>query len=100
MQCNVAFVHFLVSIFSVLMFVSVLLTGIIERYNYTVKVYYWWSWKDSRPPPSPDLFHGPSPRVRTFNDKAYTSLKLFGQFFNFRIFFKFFIYEVKKTSNV
>ena len=36
--------------------------------------------------------------IRTFNDKAYTSPQLFGQFFNFRIIIKFFIYEVKKTS--
>ena len=35
---------------------------------------------------------------RTYNDKAYTSPHLFGQFFNFRIFIKFFIHEVKKTS--
>ena len=35
---------------------------------------------------------------RTFNDKAYTSPQLFGQFFNFRIFIKFFIYEVNKPS--
>ena len=32
---------------------------------------------------------------RTFNDKAYTYPQLFCQFFNFRIFNKFFIYEVK-----
>ena len=32
---------------------------------------------------------------RTYNDKAYTSPQLFGQFFNFRIFIKYFIYEVK-----
>ena len=31
--------------------------------------------------------------IRTFNDKAYTSPQLFGQFFNFCIFIKFFIYE-------
>ena len=36
--------------------------------------------------------------IRTYNDKAYTSPHLFGQFFNFRIFIKFFIHEVKKTS--
>ena len=36
--------------------------------------------------------------IRTYNDKAYTSPYLFGQFFNFRIFIKFFIHEVKKTS--
>ena len=35
---------------------------------------------------------------RTYNDKAYTSPHLFGQFFNFRISIKFFIHEVKKTS--
>ena len=35
---------------------------------------------------------------RTYNDKAYTSPHLFGQFFNFRIFIKSFIHEVKKTS--
>ena len=35
---------------------------------------------------------------RTYNDKAYTSPHLFGQFLNFRIFIKFFIHEVKKTS--
>ena len=35
---------------------------------------------------------------RTYNDKVYTSPHLFGQFFNFRIFIKFFIHEVKKTS--
>ena len=35
---------------------------------------------------------------RTFNDKAYTSPHLFGQFFNFCIFIKFFLYEVKKPS--
>ena len=35
---------------------------------------------------------------RTYKDKAYTSPHLFGQFFNFRIFIKFFIHEVKKTS--
>ena len=35
---------------------------------------------------------------KTYNDKAYTSPQLFGQFSNFRIFIKFFIYEVKKTS--
>ena len=35
---------------------------------------------------------------RTYNDKTYTSPHLFSQFFNFRIFIKFFIYEVKKTS--
>ena len=33
---------------------------------------------------------------RTYNDKAYTSPQLFGQFFNFRIFIQFFIYELKK----
>ena len=37
-------------------------------------------------------------RQRTYNDKAYTSPHLFGQFFNFRTFIKFFIHEVKKTS--
>ena len=36
--------------------------------------------------------------IRTYNDKAYTSPQLFDQFFNFRIFIKFFIYEVKKPS--
>ena len=36
--------------------------------------------------------------LRTYSDKAYTSPHLFGQFFNFRIFIKFFIHEVKKTS--
>ena len=36
--------------------------------------------------------------LRTNNDKAYTSPQLFGQFFNFRIFIQFFIYEVKKPS--
>ena len=36
--------------------------------------------------------------VRTFNDKAYTSPHLLRYFFNFRIFIKFFIYEVKKPS--
>ena len=35
---------------------------------------------------------------RTYNDKAYTSPHLFGQFFNFRIFVQYFIHEVKKTS--
>ena len=35
---------------------------------------------------------------RTFNDKAYTYPHLFGQFFNFRIFIKFFIYQVNKIS--
>ena len=35
---------------------------------------------------------------RTYNDKAYTTPQLFGQFFNFRIFIQFFIYEVKKPS--
>ena len=35
---------------------------------------------------------------RTYNDKAYTSPQLFGQIYNFRIFIKFFIHEVKKTS--
>ena len=37
-------------------------------------------------------------RERTYNDKAYTSPHLFGQFFNFRILIKFFIHEVMKTS--
>ena len=36
--------------------------------------------------------------VRNYNDKAYTSPQLFGQFFNFRIFIKLFIYDVKKPS--
>ena len=33
----------------------------------------------------------------TFNDKANTSPQLFRQFFNIRIFIKFFIDELKKT---
>ena len=37
---------------------------------------------------------------RTYNDKAYTYPHLFGQFFNFRIFIKFFIHEVKKNIKV
>ena len=37
------------------------------------------------------------PRM-TYNDKAYTSPQLFGQFSNFRIFIKIFIHEVKKAS--
>ena len=38
--------------------------------------------------------------IRTYNDKAYTSPHLFGQFVKFRIFIKFFIHEVKKTSKI
>ena len=34
--------------------------------------------------------------LRSYNNEAYTSPQLFGQFFNFRIFINFFIYEVKK----
>ena len=34
---------------------------------------------------------GISHSSRTYNDKAYTSPQLFGQFFNFRIFIQFFI---------
>ena len=37
-------------------------------------------------------------REKTFNDKAYTSPQLFGQFLNLRIFVNFFIYEAEKTS--
>ena len=37
---------------------------------------------------------------RTYNDKSYTSPHLFGQFFNFRIFIKYFIHEVKKNIKV
>ena len=36
--------------------------------------------------------------IKTYNDKAYTSPQFFCQFFNFRIFIQFFIYEVKKPS--
>ena len=36
--------------------------------------------------------------IRTYNDKAYTFPKFFGQFVNFRIFIKFSIHWVKKTS--
>ena len=39
------------------------------------------------------------PRVRTYNDKLYTSPQLFGQFFNFRILIQLFIYEVKKKTS-